>query len=194
MSFQLDTNEFARAVGFVVQASGKDCAEVLNKAGLTALIGGKGVKGAVQRTPKADKGRIEADMIRDKQAIRIVMSRAKKHGERLTRREISKRVRALIRGRKSGSGYTKGPGWNNAILAMGGRGVRINKRFANSEARHGTGEKATPTNLIARIISTAPASEKIGFRPLQDALNDTARDMIEYGERKIQQTFNKVKP
>lgn len=192
--FKLDTSEFAQAVGFVVQATGKDCVEVLNKAGLTALIGGKGVRGAVQRTPKADPVRIEADMIRDKQAIRLVMSRAKKRGEHLTRREISKRVKALIRGRKSGSGYTKGPGWNNAILAMGGKGIRTNKRFAKSEARHGSGIKASAESLVARIISTAPASEAIGFRPLQDALNDTARDMIAYGERKIQATFNKVRP
>lgn len=194
VSFTLNTDEFSKAVGFVVSATGKDCAEVLNRAGLTALIGGRGVKGAVKRTAKADPARIEARLFADKLAIKIVMSRAKAKGERLTRAEISKRARRLINQRKQASAYTRGPGWNNAIVAMGGKGVKVNKRFAQSEARFGSGKKATANKLVARIINTAPVSGKIGLIPLQAALNDTARDMVEYGTKKLQKSFDKVKP
>lgn len=194
MSFVMPIDEFAHAVGFVVQATGKDCAEVLNKAGLTAIIGGKGVKGALQRTKKADPGAIEGRLLADKLAIKIVMSRAKRKGEKLKKNEIARRVKALIRKRKSGASYTRGPGWNNAIIALGGRGVRTNRRFASSEARYGSGKLATPGDLVAIITNTAPAAERIGTTPLNLALQATARDMVAYGTRKIQATFDKVKP
>lgn len=194
ISFQLDTSNFARAIGFVVVASGKDASVVLNKAGLTALIGGKGVQGALHRTPKADAARIERSLLNDKMAIKIVMARARIKGEKLTRREIGKRVKRLISSRKSAVAYTRGPGWNNAIKGMGGRGVRTSKRFERSEARHGTGEPSTPETLVAKIVNTAPAAEKIGTQALQDALNDTARDMEEFWSKKLQQRFDQVKP
>lgn len=69
--------------------------------------------------------------------------------------------------------------------------MRKQPGFPKSEAAKGSGNKATPATLIAELENTAPAASLIGKKALQDALNDTARDMKEYAARKLQQTFNK---
>lgn len=186
----VSTIDFADAMDFVLEESGKDSAEILNRAGLHAVIGGKGVRGAIQRTAAADRGKILA--VTDAQLGRVVVKRAAAKGEQLTLSERKKRVKKERGRRLSSIGYTKGPGWHKAAKAMGGRGVRTQKGFEKSDAADGGGKKASPFSLVAEIRNTAPAGEKIGYDPLEAAIDDVARDMVDHAARKYGGTFAKV--
>lgn len=193
MELDLDISSFERAAKFVVENTPRDGATTLNKAGLQTITGSKGYPGAIQLTPKADPVAIKAKLTgSDAMALRIVYTRAKRAGKVLTREEAIKAAKALVRARQRASAYTRGPGWNNAAQALGGRGVRVNERFPKSEARHGRGSRANPRVLIAEIINTAPAGAKIGLKPLQKALDNQAKDMMDYGHRQLQKTLDKV--
>jgi len=187
--FQFDLREFEKALDFVADATGKDSVDILNNAGLHTIIGGKGVKGAIQRTPRANIADIqkEADII-----LRMVIKENSEKRLGLNREQIGERVKKILNQRKQARGYTAGPGWNKAAVAFGGRGVKIQGGFDKSLARFGSGTKARPSLLVSEFVNTAPAAELIGQKPLQDALNDVTRDMIEYGLRKLASTMKKV--
>jgi len=191
--FKVDLSEFNRALKFVEKATGKDSLTLLNRAALHAIIGGKGVKGAMQRTPKADRAKINA--VNDKVLAGAVAKRLKAKGIKVaTADEFRARVKKERRRRIRSTGYTAFAGWSNAAKAFGGKGVRgVQGGFrTKAVARHGWGRKAKPVSLTAIIANTAPAAEKIGEQALQDAINDVARDLVEYGTRKIQQTLAKA--
>lgn len=178
--FSIDTRDFMEAFDFVISTVPKDVPKYLNKKALMVIIGGKGVKGAIQRTPRASEAAIKAVPVRE--VAGTVIKRAKRKGEwPLTGAEIKLRVKREYARRASSIAYTAGPGWNNAAVALGGRGVNKQAGFGKSEASHGLGKLATVQNPIAEIVNTAPASELIGTQPLNDALRDVARDMVEYG-------------
>lgn len=187
---EVSTIDFADAMDFVLSQVPKDSAEILNRAGLHAVIGGKGVRGAIQRTEQADRGKILA--VTDAQLGKVVVKRAASKGERLTLSERKKRVKKERGRRLSSIAYTKGPGWHKAAKAMGGRGVRTQKGFEKSDAASGGGKKASAHALVAEIRNTAPAGEKIGFDPLNEAIDDVARDMVEHAAKKYGGTFAKV--
>jgi len=192
MSFKIDTREFSSALRFVEQATGKDGTLLLNRAALHAVIGGKGVKGAMQRTPKASKSKIQSVPIEALSAGVAVRNR--KRGVKMTSAQFADAVKSERARRKRSSGYTAYPGWSKAAQAFGGRGIKgVQGGFGKSQARKGYGTKAKGFNPTAEIANTAPAIEAIGKPALQAALNDVARDLVEYGTRKIQQTLNKVK-
>lgn len=181
---QLDLREFSEALRFVEEVTQKEAPVLLNKAALNVVIGGAGYMGAVQLTPKADAGRIRASLPLDV-AVRIVRKRAALAGRFLSRAAAVKAARALIRERQRAAGYTRGPGWSKAARAFGGRGVRTTERFEVSMARFGMGKKASAQDLVAELLNTAPAAEKIGFQALQQAVNNVVRDLVAYGERKL---------
>lgn len=177
---KFDYREFNDAIRFVMRASKKEEAVVLNKAALTALIGGKGVKGAVQLTPKADLGKITRD--RDK-IIRHYMSKGIKRQEAVRLYNLRRRAR----------GYTAGPGWHNSIVKLGGRGVRRQSGFSKSKAADASATRATPRRLIAEFENSAPAATIIGRQALQQGLNNAARDMVKFWTKRMQKgVFNKV--
>jgi hypothetical protein len=182
-----DLREFRDAIRQVAAASKKDEAAILNRGGLTAIIGGKGVKGAIQRTPRADRGKINS--LTPAQLAGAV--KRKNGGKKMTRTEWNSAIKAEKARRRRSIAYTAGPGWHNAAVAFGGKGVRRQPGFPESEAAKGNGSKATAESLIAELENTAPAASAIGKKALQDALNDTAKDMKDYAARKLQQTFNK---
>lgn len=191
----LDTSSLESALVFVEMATGRSMAESMNRAGLHAIIGSGTGPGAMQLTPKASRSAIAA--VPDKQIAGFVIKKAKRLGQwPLSSVEIARRVKKERQRRASSSGYAAYAGWNNAAKAMGGRGIRkgVTEAFARSEAARGGGSKASPGDLTASIRNTAPAAEKIGFAALQEGLDNAARDLIEYGTRKMQGNFNKVKP
>lgn len=191
MTFELDLRQFRAAVEEVIKTTGKDEVEIINRAALHTVIGGKGVKGAMQRTPKA----AVADI--NKAAPIILRMMIKRNAEQhlgLNKQEIGELVKKELRRRKASKGYTAGPGWNNAAIAFGGRGVRIQSGFQRSEAAFGSGTKAKGYFPVAVIENTSPAAEKIGQRALQDALNNVAQDITDYAAKKLQQTANRYKP
>jgi hypothetical protein len=182
-----DLREFQQAIREVQKATPKTCAEIINRGGLTAIIGGKGVKGAIQRTPRADRGKINS--LTPAQLAGAV--KRKNGGKKMTRAEWDSAIKAEKARRRRSIAYTAGPGWHNAAVAFGGKGVRRQPGFPESEAAKGNGSKATAERLIAELENTAPAASAIGKKALQDALNDTARDMKTYAANKLQKTFDK---
>lgn len=186
---EFDIREFREAVLFVGQVTKKTLAEILNRGALQAVIGGKGVRGAIQRTPRADRGKIAA--LTPQQLAAAVKKR--NPGRKMTREEWKQAIKDERKRRLRSIGYTAGPGWNNAAKAFGGRGVKgVNENFPSSKAADGGGLKATPENLLAELENAAPAADLIGRQALQDALNDSARDMKNYGERKLAAQLKKL--
>lgn len=189
--FNLDLREFQAAIREVMTSSRKTESEILNRAGLVAIIGGKGVRGAIHRMPRADRGKINSLTV--KQLAGAVIKQAKAKGKwPMTRQEFRKAITAERGRRRRAIGYTAGPGWSNAAIAFGGRGVKGKQAgFAQSKASKGYGDKATPQNLMAELVNTAPAADLIGRQALQEALNDTARDMVRHARERLQRTFDR---
>lgn len=189
--FSMDTREFKAAFEQVLSATKKDAPAYLNKKALMVVIGGKGVKGAIQLTPRAKASEIKSIPV--KVIAKMVMARAKANGEKLTHVEIGRRVKREIARRAASVGYTAGPGWHKAAVALGGRGVRLRKEFSESKAAKGTARKASPGSLLAEIVNTAPAAAIIGKKALQNAVDNVAADMSRYGaEQLLKKQFKKA--
>lgn len=182
---ELDTSRFVEAVRFAFEESEKSLPEIINRGALVAIIGGKGVRGAMQRTPKASASKIKAVDV--KKIARHVMFKHK--GEKLTRIQIRQLIAKEYRRRIAAIGYTALVGWNKAAIAFGGRG--IGKRASGrGYASEGSGKKAQAGDYTAEFTNTAPAAALIGSQALQDALDDTARDIVEHWEEKTGAIFH----
>jgi hypothetical protein len=181
-SASIDTTKFAQAVKFVFENSAKAIPDIVNRGALVAIIGGRGVQGAMQRTMKASAARIrEVDP-----SIIAAFVRKKHKGQKHTKAEWNRLVKREYARRVAAIGYTANVGWNNAAMAFGGRGIgrrSTGKGYASSG--YGKPAIATTGAVTAEFANTAPAATLIGQAPLQDALNDTARDMIQHMEEKI---------
>ena len=193
----LDTSEFEGACRFVIAATGKEAAPLVNKYLLQTIIGAKGIEGAMQRTPKADKSKIAA--ITDRQIRAAIARRLRKSGK--LKSTSGSEFQAMCDTEKkrilAASGYTAFIGWTPAAKAFGGTGpVGAGKPQANNytkyEAGKGTGQKATVSRLVAEAINTAPQIEEIGVEALQESLDAQSEDMVAYGTQKLQDVFTKV--
>lgn len=69
MELKVDTRAFAKAVAEKIPLCKKAASDVLNEEALKAIIGAKGVQGAVHIAPKATRGRIKADLNKKVQAV-----------------------------------------------------------------------------------------------------------------------------
>lgn len=189
LSFTFDDREFGRAIQFVEDKTGRSCQESINRAALHVIIGGKGFKGAMQLTPKAGKAAIKAVSKDEVAGYLANKHRGQKFGKgvfgEMIKREIARRVRAI--------GYTAFVGWNNAAKAFGGSGLKGVTDSPKKEARHGYGHKAmTVKDPSAELANTAPMSENIGLIPLQKAITNVARDLVEYALRKTGDIMKKA--
>jgi len=189
-NFTLDTSRFEAAVAFVLDNTSKNLVEVVNRGALTAIIGGRGVQGAMQRTPRASQQAIMAVPIRFIAASAI--KRLKEKQGRFTRKQLYHAIAVEYRRRVGAIGYTAYVGWNKAAMAFGGRG--LGKRAASQigYATKGYGIPAQPSNLTAVMVNAAPAADSIGRQALQDALNDVARDMIDHTYEKLAKVFRET--
>jgi hypothetical protein len=190
MSLEFDMRQFRAAVRFVVdEVKARDLPETLNRAGANIVY--RAPHNVIKNTPKADVAKIRG--LSNEQHSRdrghaFPEEGHKAHGEAIQGRHALRKETSEF----CQSDTRKGPGWHKAAVAMGGKGVRVQKGFQKAEARRGTGKKASAARLITEIVNTAPAAAKIGQKALQDAINAEARDMVAYGERKLQKTFRKV--
>jgi len=204
MGFELDTNSFKESIRFVLDNTHKKLPDVINRAALATIIGGKGVQGAMQRTPKAAREKILA--VPREVIARVVMARVNQGqfylplrgfrgagtgpgGSGARRAEINRLIRKEYAKRIAAIGYTANVGWNNAAKAFGGRG--IGSRAAGlGEAALGEGRPATPGNLVAQFSNAAPAAYLIGQQALQDALDQVSEDMIAHTKEILQKIFD----
>lgn len=182
---ELDLTRFQEAVDAKLNALHVSLPSIINRGALVTIIGGKGVRGAMQRTPKAAKDKILAVPV--KSVAKIVMVRHR--GEKMTRQRVKELIRAEYARRVAASGYTAFVGWNKAAIAFGGTGIG---RASGGQglAYKGYGTPATESDLEAILVNAAPAAGLIGLQPLQDALDDTAEDMIEYAHQKMQEAID----
>ncbi len=191
MGVTIDSREFVAALKFVTEETNRTLPVAINKGALTTIIGAKGVKGAMQLTPKASKAAIDA--IPSKTMAQFVVNQLKKKGMTITRIAIAEGMKKEYARRKRASGYTAFAGWSNAAKRYGGRGVRGVTSSTKKLAKHGRASVATVNRLVAEFINTAPAAELIGVEALEQSLKNAAKDQMVWAERQIQKAMNKVR-
>ena len=174
VTLEVDTSQFNIAARYVFEETRKTLPDIINRAALTTLIGGRGVTGAMKRTRKASRAAIRAVPV--ERVAGYVMHKHK--GVKFTRIQIREIIRREYARRIAAIGYTANVGWNNAVVDLGGHGVGGSRRSSKGLATGGFGRKASPGNFSAEVVNTAPAAAMIGWQPLQEAINETARDMI----------------
>ncbi len=180
----LDTRKFEAAVKFVFNNTRRALPEIINRAALVTIIGGKGVEGAMQRTRKAAAGSIRAV---PPKAIAAYI--AKKYPQQRTKQQMTEAVKKEYKRRVAAIGYTAIVGWNRAAIDLGGTGTRKGSRAGKGYASMGYAIPASYGNYEAIIANTTPAAELIGAQPLQEALDATAADMIAYWQKQTGATF-----
>ncbi len=190
MPTTVDTSGVMDALRYVEKNTGRPISKGLNKLALTFVIGAKGVKGAMQLTPKADKSKIS--QVPPREVAAFVATKLRKEGKKVDSETFKKMVKAEYARRKRAAGYTAYAGWSNAAKAFGGRGVKGVTDSEKKEARHGTGKKATPESLFAELVNTAPAIETIGEEAAQQALDNAVRDQLDYAADQLQKLLNEV--
>lgn len=190
MGISIDASGLLDAARFIQRNVGRPISDSLNRGALTFVIGAKGVEGAMQLTPKADKGAIRK--LTDKELAPDVVAKLKKKGGKFTRKDIAEGIKKERNRRIRAAGYTAYAGWSNAAKAFGGRGVKGVTESKKKLARFGSGTKADPKRLAAELVNTAPAIELIGVPAAQKALDNAAGDLMDYGHRKIQELLNQV--
>lgn len=173
----LDTSKFEAAIKYVFDNTRRTLPEIINRAALVTIIGGKGVDGAMQRTRRATQ-----DAILSVPASAVASYVMKRHaGQHLTRKQITQLIKKEYKRRIAAIGYTAVAGWAKAARDLGGK---IKVRKGKGYASMGYGKPASYGDYEAVIVNTAPAAEKIGTQALQDAMNDAAADMVKFWEQK----------
>lgn len=173
---ELDTSKFNQAVHFVFENTERALPEIINRAALVTIIGGKGVQGAMQQTMKAAASTIRAVPIK---AVTAYIKR--KNPIKYNLKTLDAAVKREYRRRVAAIGYTAVAGWAKAANDLGGN---ARERSGKGYASMGYAKPAAHGNYEAVIANTTPAAELIGLEPLQAALDDTSRDMIEFWEQK----------
>jgi hypothetical protein len=172
MKLDVDVRQFTRALNEYKEATGKDGAEILNRAGRNVAYR------AAQGTPKATQARIRRDLYADPRLRYALTSISlRKQGMGFMKTGFAKEVQRFVSRRIASAGFIRS-GWAEAIEKLGGtyRGRKIGKG-------HGRATKATALNLIAEIVNTVPGIEKVGVKALQNAVEFVAADMIDYSQR-----------
>lgn len=187
--FTLDTRQFQRALQEYADATKKDEADILNKAGKDVVYR------AAQFTPKAKGPQIKAFLLANPKLLYALTARMlKKKGiGALKSPQFQEATQQLIRKRASSARYLTAA-WARAAEAFG-----ATFRGAKFKGATGYGIKATPANLLATIVAIvdepddthARSAEAVEIVALQEALDFKARDMIEYAQRKLAKTAAK---
>lgn len=202
MSWTSNMPEFRNALRKVVTATNKDGALIVNKALKDVAFR------AMSFTPKGDPAQIEAELMRDKLALKIVSKRLKKRvgssftvgGKskgilRVTRAQIATEARKLIEGRKRRRGFMRA-GWIPAIKRHGGS--IQGERPKSPLSKLGEAKLATPEQMSGEIANfvydrmSGPAggrSRAAMEAALARAVQFVAADREEYARRKIEQTL-----
>ena len=196
MSLQIaNVPEFRKALRLAVQAGKRDEAAILNRWTPFVLIE------AYKRTKKADPQRIKADLTGpDRLAIRIVVSRARKAGRRLSRQQartsrgtfdrkgtsIAKEAKKLIARRMASAKYVA-VGFLKANQGFGkSKNIKVNPR---SEAAKSYGIPARPGLLKAYVGNNSIYADVIAGSPLETAMRVIAAKEIAYAQRRLSRTF-----
>jgi hypothetical protein len=190
--FKLDTSELTKAFEEYRQATQKDMADILNRAGKNVAFK------AIRYTPSASKESVRTGLdidvtYKDGHDVLlkylVVNAFLKKHGQKAVGgKEMGVAASNFMKGRMKTIGYIKA-GWLNAALDFG---ATLSKRpYPKGFAAKGYGKKASPLNLNAALANFATGANLVGVAGLQRAIDETARDMIDYAQKKMQATAQK---
>ena len=211
VSLEMDTKELQKALQIYSRATGKDEADIVNKACLNILIGklpGSGQKpyGVISNTPKSNPAKIVADLTNPdtRLAIKFAAKALKGSGPARTKsgkisksassswsKRVGRKAKEIIRKRKSSVGYFQS-GWINLVRAFGGT-----RKIAAKDQRTKLGHhsKATTNKLEAFIANSAKDIDKSpkAVNALRRAVSGAAKDMGAYAAKKLQKTADKFK-
>lgn len=178
-----ELQEFRKAMTQYRVATGKDSADVLNKAGFNILLNPR--YGVIRNTPKAPAAQIQQELTDgDKIAIKISARENRGKGGKDWKRTVGRSARSMVARRKRSSGYIVA-GWLQINHLFGGR-----RKVAAKDQRTDLGDAtvATPRRLVATLANKARGASEVGFRVLRVAVSGAAKDMGAYARKKMEQT------
>ena len=189
IALKIDTRELQKALQLYERATGKDSAEIINKAGFNITMNPR--YGTVKNMPKADPKKIESRLMQDGMGLKIAARRLKGKRGKGWQKKVGREARREKNYRKRAAGYAAS-GEIKAGVAFGGR-RRVAKKFSEG-GQLGYGIPAKPRKLFAEVVNTTADITKVrgSFRARQRAVNGAAKDMAGYASQKLmQRTANK---
>lgn len=213
VSAEIDTRGLVQALGIAAAYSSRTTVEVINGACRDIIFK------AAAATKKADPKRIEADLTRSVYSItqsktgRILKKPKTGYQAALIVYKIVNKKRAsrglpgvagqlmgqeaakFIKRRMNASGYIAYAGWNNALIAFGGRGFgsgKIKKKAspaeygpAYSNAERGFGRPARIGDMIAEMANRATKAFEISGPLVQRIVYEKEADIIRHVNEKL---------
>jgi hypothetical protein len=213
VSAEIDTNGLVKALGVAAAYSSRTTVEVINGACRDIIF-----KASAQ-TKKADPKRIEADLTRSVytitqsktgrtlkkaktgyQAALIVYKivnkkRASRGLPGIAGQTMGQEATKFIKRRMNASGYIAYAGWNNALIAFGGRGFgtgKMKKRAAPadfgpaySNADRGFGRPARIGDMIAEMANRATKAFEISGALVQRIVYEKQYDIVRHVNEKL---------
>lgn len=179
---------FTASLRGVARAVKKPEAEIVNKA-----LKDVGFR-AMQFTPFAEPGRIQAELYRDNILIRMAVARLKKKGK-FTKRQVASEATRILK-RRIASSRAARAGWIPGLKALGAS-VRGAKLRSGGSASRGSAQKATINRLsgvirnalVTHSAATGAATSVENIPQAVHALNRAiafvASDREDYARRKL---------
>lgn len=187
--------EFKQALRLALKLGKRTESEILNRwLGFILTL-------AFKKTVKADPEAIRAQMMRDNFAIKIVLARARRSGERYRRKgskgkgrirggdSLEQKVKRMIRARMRSAQYVAVGFLKAAQDAGGSNRTKVNPK---SEAYKSYAELATPHRLKAFLGNNSIGADELAEGALLDAIREIAIKEIAYATGKLQKAFNTV--
>jgi hypothetical protein len=212
-SAEIDLRGLNKALEAAIAVSSRSASEVINSAARDIIFK------SAQRTKKADKHKIEAELTRaiytvtkgksgrvlkkpkrlyqgSELVYRIVNAKRKKAGQHgIAGQEMSQAAQKEIKRRINAVGYIAYAGWNKALMAFGGRGFgtgKTGKIKENSYAARGYGRPAWPQTLLAEFANRATHAYEIGGMVTQNIVREKEADIYRYLEAKLAGEYRKL--
>jgi len=162
--------------------------DAMNKNAIKTLIGAKGVKGAVQLTPKATRARIRSDLGKtysvDGRAVKLVFLLASKElkrqgiGKGMSRETWRATVAAtaeLIFKRRDASRAFIAAGWLNAVRDLG-RTSQTGNRWGDGTTKKVRGVQVKPGGAASKSFGIPATPSRVTFLAVNAAVSDGGKD------------------
>lgn len=179
MSVNVSTKQFKAALKQYQQATGKDMADVLNRAGANIAMR------ALSFTPQAKPSQIDRYSPDRSALMHALATKGTKHGKAKKGEGNKALAWKIYNSRKRGRGYIRA-GWVEAAKDMGAK-PRM-KVKPGGRAAKGYGRKASRIKLQGDIYNFSEGAELVGLNPLKRAIVFVAADMKTYADKKLAKT------
>lgn len=202
VKMDIDMRDLRAAMLLYAKATKKDEVDIINRTARNFAIK------VIQRTPKADPSKIEADLkgLPRDTFLGLVFSKMRKttkQGRGLmrlfkantaggSRQAMALAMRKFIEQRKATGGYIR-RGWYNIARTFGGNiAVTADKKGGKGRpVKKSSAKKATEQTLAAVFENMANGSATVAYDATQKALDATVSDMTDYAYRVMQGTAKK---